>query len=201
MQVFNRQALFAFLAFSSINVAVAQTSEEEDLALAYGDNSTVSIATGSKQTLRHAPAVATVITSRDIAAMGATDLDQVLESVPGLHVSKSHVVSKPIYSFRGIHTLQNSQALMLVNGIPITNVFQGDRGQIWGGMPLENVARIEVIRGPAKGQWDFSSSVRNLFDADVREPSLTPRLIPQRPADGAALFVAASDLQNVNYPR
>jgi iron complex outermembrane receptor protein len=123
--------------------------------------------------LRRAPAVATVITARDIEAMGATDLDQVLESVPGLHVSKSHVVSKTIYSFRGIHTLQNSQALMLVNGIPITNVFQGDRGQIWGGMPLENVARIEVIRGPGSALYgaDAFSGVINVITktaADIK---------------------------------
>jgi len=32
---------------------------------------------------------------------------------------------------------------MLVNGIPITNVFAGDRSEFWGGMPLENVARIK----------------------------------------------------------
>lgn len=159
------QLLFIFLIISYAGDATAQTTEEEDLALAYGDNATVSIATGSKQTLRRAPAVATVITARDIEAMGATDLDQVLESVPGLHVSKSHVVSKTIYSFRGIHTLQNSQALMLVNGIPITNVFQGDRGQIWGGMPLENVARIEVIRGPGSALYgaDAFSGVINVI--------------------------------------
>ncbi len=167
------QLLFIFLIVAYAGDAAAQTTEEEDLALAYGDNSTVSIATGSKQTLRRAPAVATVITDRDIEAMGATDLDQVLESVPGLHVSKSHVVSKTIYSFRGIHTLQNSQALMLVNGIPITNVFQGDRGQIWGGMPLENVARIEVIRGPGSALYgaDAFSGVINVITktaADIK---------------------------------
>jgi iron complex outermembrane receptor protein len=37
---------------------------------------------------------------------------------------------------------------MLVNGIPITNLFFGDRNQIWGGMPVQAIARIEVIRGP-----------------------------------------------------
>ncbi len=157
--------LFVFLIIAHAAETAAQTTEEEDLALAYGDQSTVSIATGSKQALRRAPAVATVITSRDIEAIGATDLDQVLESVPGLHVSKSHVASKIIYSFRGIHTFQNSQALMLVNGIPITNVFQGDRGQIWGGMPLENVARIEVIRGPGSALYgaDAFSGVINII--------------------------------------
>jgi iron complex outermembrane receptor protein len=159
------QVLFIILIFACADAAVAQTSEEEDLALAYGDQSTVSIATGSSQPIRRAPSVATVITSRDIEAMGATDLDQALESVPGLHVSKSNVVSKPIYSFRGIHTLENSQVLMLVNGIPITNVFQGDRSQIWGGMPLENVARVEVIRGPGSALYgaDAFSGVINVI--------------------------------------
>jgi len=157
--------LFSLLALALNNSVFAQSVEEEDLALAYGDQSTISIATGSSQPINRAPSAATVITSRDIEAMGATDLDQALESVPGLHVSKSHVASKPIYSFRGIHTFQNSQVLMLVNGIPITNVFQGDRSQIWGGMPLENVARIEVIRGPGSALYgaDAFSGVINII--------------------------------------
>ncbi len=157
--------LVSYLAFAWINTVTAQPSEEDDLALAYGDKSTVTIATGSKQPITRAPSASTVITSRDIEAMGATDLDQALEAVPGLHVSKSHIASKTIYSFRGIHTLENSQVLMLVNGIPITNVFQGDRGQIWGGMPLENVARIEVIRGPGSALYgaDAFSGVINVI--------------------------------------
>jgi iron complex outermembrane receptor protein len=85
--------------------------------------------------------------------MGATDLDQVIESVPGVHVSMQHVALNQIYSFRGIFTKENTQVLMLVNGSPITNVFAGDRSQFWGGMPLENVERIEVIRGPGSALY------------------------------------------------
>ena len=51
--------------------ALSQTAmEEEDLALAYGDKSFVSIATGTRQLLRKAPSTSTVITAEDIAAMG-----------------------------------------------------------------------------------------------------------------------------------
>ncbi|TAN79539.1 MAG: TonB-dependent receptor, partial [Gallionella sp.] len=113
MQILNRRALCVLLALAWSGTAAAQTTEEEDLALAYGDKSTISIATGSQQPIARAPAVATVITSRDIASMGATDLDQVLESVPGLHVSLSSIASKPIYGFRGIFTGQNPQVLVL----------------------------------------------------------------------------------------
>lgn len=132
---------------------VAQTTDEEDLALAYGEKPSISIATGSSQPIVRAPAAATVITAQDIEAMGATDLDQILESVPGLHVSFSSLASDPIYSFRGIFTGYNPQVLMLVNGIPITNVFVGNRGIGWGGMPLENISRIEVIRGPGSALY------------------------------------------------
>jgi outer membrane receptor for ferrienterochelin and colicins len=173
MQTLNRLTLCAVLALAWVGTAVAQTTEEEDLALVYGDKSTVSIATGSPQPITRAPSAATVITSRDIAAMGATDLDQVLESVPGLHVSMTNVALNPIYGFRGIATKTNPQVLMLVNGIPITNAFFGDRGQIWGGMPLENVARIEVIRGPGSALYgaDAFSGVINIITktaADIK---------------------------------
>jgi outer membrane receptor for ferrienterochelin and colicins len=168
-----RQALCALFTLASAGAVCAQVTEEEELALAYGDKSSVSIATGVQQTITRAPATTTVITARDIEAMGATDLDQVLESVPGLHVSVSSQGYSPIYSFRGIHTGYNPQVLMLVNGIPVTNVFLGNRSLVWGGMPLENVARIEVIRGPGSALYgaDAVSGVINVITktaADIK---------------------------------
>ena len=136
-----------------VSATAAHATEEEDLSLVYGDKSTISIVTGGQLPIARAPAVASVITARDIEAMGATDLDQALESVPGLHVSMLNIGLKPIYSFRGIFTGYNPEVLMLVNGIPITSAYQGDRGIVWGGMPLENVARIEVIRGPGSALY------------------------------------------------
>ena len=172
MQTLSRLPLFAFLALVWIGTATAQPTEEEDLALVYGDQSNVSIATGSNQPISKAPSSASVITAEDIQAMGATDLNQVLESVPGLHVSKSNFNSNPIYDFRGIHTLYSTQVLMLVNGIPLTRVFWGT-SLVWGGMPLENVERIEVIRGPGSALYgaDAFSGVINIITktaADIK---------------------------------
>ena len=152
MQTLNRHVFLTFLALASIGTAAAQTTEEEELAQAYGDQSTVSIATGSKQPISKAPSSASVITAEDIQAMGATSLEQALESVPGVHVSMSSLNSNPIYSIRGIYTPYSTQVLMLVNGIPTTNVFWGTT-LVWGGMPLENVERIEVIRGPGSALY------------------------------------------------
>lgn len=155
--------MFAVACMSALHAD--ETVVEEDLALAYGDKTTVSIATGSKQTLRRAPAVATVITAEDITAMGAQDLDEVLETVPGMHVSRSPNSYTPIYVVRGIFSQQGPQTLMLLNGVPMTTVFTGNRGNIWGGMPVEHIARIEVIRGPGSALYgaDAYSGVINII--------------------------------------
>lgn len=125
----------------------------------------LSIATGSKQPITKAPAVATVITAADIKAMGATDIDEALESVPGLHVARNPAGYNPIYTIRGIYSNQNPQVLMLLNGIPLTNLFVGDRNQVWGGMPVQAVERIEVIRGPGSAVYgaDAFAGVINII--------------------------------------
>lgn len=147
-----RWAAFALVATNTLS-AFAQLEEEEALAQVYGDKFTVSIATGNPQNLQHAPSVASVITAEDIKALGATDLDQVLETVPGLHVARGTQTNTPVYIIRGIHRDTNPQVLMLVNGIPMNTVFQGNRGDVWGGLTLENVARVEVIRGPGSALY------------------------------------------------
>ncbi len=133
--------------------AQAQELDGDELALAYGDHEFVSIATGGRTPIAKAPAVASVITAEDIKALGATDLDQVLETVPGLHVSRNGNQWLPLYSIRGILTQYNPEVLVMINGIPITSGFAGDRGRMWGDFPLENVARIEVIRGPGSALY------------------------------------------------
>jgi len=127
-------------------------ADSEDLVLSYGDKSFVSISTGTKQLLRKSPSTATVITAEDIAAMGATTVDEALESVPGLHVTRATVYS-PNYGIRGILTDSNPHVLMMVNGVPMTSVFQGNRNDIPVSLPTANVARIEVIRGPGSALY------------------------------------------------
>lgn len=138
------------LAFAS-GLAVAQPlTEEEDLALAYGDKSFVSIATGTRQLLNKAPSAATVITAENIASMGARTLSQALEAVPGLHVSRNNLqnIYTPTYGMRGILTGTSPQVLMMINGIPRTSIYLGNPDEQMVELPVDNIARIEVIRGP-----------------------------------------------------
>ncbi len=145
--------------------------EEEALIELYGDEQIISIATGKAQPISKAPAVATVITADDIREMGATNIDEALEAVPGLHVSRDRISYNPVYTFRGIFSTENPQVLMLINGIPITNLFRGDRNLVWGGMPIEAVSRIEVIRGPGSAIYgaDAVAGVINIITKQASE--------------------------------
>lgn len=165
-------ALGSALAWSS-GVGAQPSAEDEDLALIYGDKSTFSLATGSKQSLRRAPAIATVITAEDIKAMGATDLDEVLETVPGIHVARSAVRNTSLHTMRGIGAggAVSGQVLFLQNGIPVTTLFNGDKGVDWIGVPVDNVARIEVIRGPGSALYgaDAYAGVINVVTKSAAE--------------------------------
>src|SRR5690606_7961053 len=91
------------------------------------DKQYVTIASGSPVAVNLAPAVATVITETDIRAMGATDLDQVLQMVPGLYVSNTFSNYNPIYAFRGIYSQVNTETRLLLKGIPTTRPCPGER--------------------------------------------------------------------------
>lgn len=145
--------------------AIGQPSQESEFAMTYGDEEMLTIATGSAQPISRAPAVASVITDKQIQEIGATDLDEVLETIPGLHVSRSNRLYNPIYIMRGIYSETNPQTLVLINGIPVTNIFIGNRSDVWGGMPVRNIARIEVIRGPGSAIYgaDAFSGVINII--------------------------------------
>ena len=134
-------------------VASGASREEEELLMLYGGEEMVSIATGRSQPVNTAPAIATVITDKDIKKMGARDLDEVLETVPGLHVIPDPAGYRPNYVMRGVYSEYNPQVLMMVNGIPITHLLFGNRGQAWAGMPIQNIARVEIIRGPGSAVY------------------------------------------------
>jgi len=126
----------------------------------------VTIATGFKQTVARAPSVTSVITAADIEAMGATDLAEVLQTVPGLHVEVSPYAYTHMFVIRGMNTaMTNPHVLVLINGIAISRLNFNNRGWMWGGMPIAAIDHIEVIRGPGSALYgaDAFSGVINII--------------------------------------
>lgn len=116
----------------------------------------VTVATGTPKPLIAAPAVTSVITAAELEAMGAQDLDEALEAVPGLHVSHGSFIYASRYFIRGIVSTYNPHTLLLVNGIPIPSLSLGDRGEhlpARTGLPVHMIERIEIIRGPGSAVY------------------------------------------------
>ncbi len=128
-------------------------------------------ATGSQLPVHKAPAVASIITAEDIEKMGATSLDEVLSTVPGLHVGPSIDSGyRTNYHIRGIYTGFNQQVLMLINGLPINTLFIGSRQTAFR-MSTANISRVEIIRGPGSavhGADAFAGTI-NVITKDVHE--------------------------------
>jgi len=152
--------------------AMAELDEDSLFLQLSGDEELISIATGTPKPISKAPAVTSVITAADIRASGAKTVQEALERVPGLHIGASTLNKiKPIHSFRGIHTANNPHALILFNGHTIPDLFNGST-QPTLHMPVENVARIEVIRGPGSAVYgaDAFAGVINIItktDKDI----------------------------------
>ncbi len=185
--MFKKFSLMVISVFLVSNFSYAGIDEEDELSLSYGDEDFISIATGRKQPIAKAPAVASVITSSDIRAIGAKDITEALELVPGLHVSKKAGGYEPIFVVRGIFSEFNPQVLILINGSPITSLLFGNRGEVWAGMPVEAISRIEVIRGPGSAVYgaDAFAGTINIVTKNSSE------------IDGAEMGVMASTFNTV----
>jgi len=121
----------------------------------------VSISTESEKRLTEAPSVVTVLTADDIKATGATNLVEILESVPGVHVRYSQFAFRPLVQFRGADA---RQTLLMLNGKPVRDLMW-TFSAFWKGMSTNIVERVEVIRGPGSALFgaDASAGVINVI--------------------------------------
>ena len=163
--------LIAALALPPLAWADISTDDMFELSMEELLDIEVEIATGKPQKLSRAPAVANVITSADIKAMGVTDFSQVLEMIPGVHLyPDSQGRLDPHFSVRGIQTADNSQVLVLVDGHDVTNVLTGSTPYGFR-MPVANIARIEVMRSPGSALYgaDAFAGAINIITKDAAE--------------------------------
>lgn len=121
----------------------------------------VIIATGTEQPIDKAPATVTVITADDIKKTGATNLTEILESVPGVHISTNSFGYRPLVHMRGTGSFQT---LLMVNGNDTRDLMWAF-GIFWKGIPVSAIERIEVIRGPGSALYgaDASAGVINVI--------------------------------------
>jgi iron complex outermembrane recepter protein len=111
-----------------------------------------------------------VITQEDIRRSGATNIPDVLRLVPGLDVAQINGNTWEIGS-RGFNAQYAKKLLVLIDGRTVYSpVFAGVYWDVQD-VPLEDIDRIEVIRGPGATVWGSNAvnGVINIITKSARE--------------------------------
>jgi iron complex outermembrane receptor protein len=134
--------------------------------------------------LANAPAAVTVLRREDIERLGATTLPDLLRVVPGLSVAQIDG-NKWAIGARGFNGFFNSKLLVLIDGRSIYN--STFSGVFWDAydIPFDNIARIEVIRGPAGVLWG-SNAVNGVINIVTR---------PAQETQGGRISVSAGNVE------
>src|SRR6267378_2741083 len=148
--------LAGFLSVLLAGSTVAQNSRNvpDVTAMSMEDLMNLQVTSVSKRTQKVADAAAAifVITQEDIRRSGATSIPEALRLVPGLEVARIDQNKWAIGS-RGFNGRFDNKLLVLIDGRSVyTPLFSGVYWNVQDVM-LEDVDRIEVIRGPGATLW------------------------------------------------
>jgi iron complex outermembrane receptor protein len=151
-----RILLAGFLAVCLTAPTPAQTSRSvpDVTAMSMEDLMNLQVTSVSKRTQKVADAAAAifVITQEDIRRSGATSIPEALRLAPGLEVARIDQNKWAIGS-RGFNGRFDNKLLVLIDGRSVyTPLFSGVYWNVQDVM-LEDVDRIEVIRGPGATLW------------------------------------------------
>src|SRR5206468_86952 len=150
-----RSFLAGFLSVLLAGSAVAQNSRNVDVtAVSLEDLWNMQVTSVSKRSQKVADAAAAifVLTQEDIRRSGATSIPEALRLVPGLEVARIDQNKWAIGS-RGFNGRFDNKLLVLIDGRSVyTPLFSGGYWNVQDVM-LEDIDRIEVIRGPGATLW------------------------------------------------
>jgi iron complex outermembrane receptor protein len=151
-----RMVLLGFLTvFIAVNVGAQDPQKVPDVTtMSVEDLMNMQVTSVSKRTQKLADAAAAifVLTQEDIRRSGATSIPEALRLVPGLEVARIDENKWAIGS-RGFNGRFDNKLLVLIDGRSVyTPLFSGVYWNIQDVM-LEDIDRIEVIRGPGATLW------------------------------------------------
>jgi len=163
----------------AFQLAELQSETAEELLLFFEEEELV-IATKRATTVRKAPAIATVITAKEIRNMGARNLMDVLKMVPGMGISRNEQGFFMLET-RGISTVKSEKILLMIDGHSMNKNYAESGFSYFGDyLNVKNIKQIEIIRGPGSALYGTNAFVsvvnivtKNAEDIDGLRASIT----------------------------
>ena len=138
-----RMCIFsAFLAFSSTIPSELLLFREDELE---------TVSTKIPMKVEASPSSVTVFNAEQIKKLGITTIAEILQMAPGIYVSSSERYIKRI-AVRGIISSYNDKVLLMIDNTPVREIFY-QHAFISEYIPIDNIDRIEVIRGPGSALY------------------------------------------------
>ncbi|MBD0256037.1 MAG: TonB-dependent receptor plug domain-containing protein, partial [Cytophagales bacterium] len=148
---------------AALTANAQEKSSEELMTLSREELMNIQVVSASKkaENLFDAPLSASVLTGEEIRKAGATSLMEALRLVPGLIVREQTNGNYDIH-LRGLDNVPpnsysvysaNTTTLVMIDNRPVYNYLQG--GTFWETLPIDlnDVEKIEVVRGPASALY------------------------------------------------
>jgi len=146
--------------------ASGEAGDLTELSLEELSNVEVTSVSRVKEPLGGAASAITVITQDDLRRSGVTSVPEALRLAPGLHVARVSASSWAVSS-RGFSSVQSNKLLVLSDTRSVyTPLFSG---VFWDAQDwlLQDVERIEVIRGPGATLWG-ANAVNGVINVTTR---------------------------------
>lgn len=146
--------------------AMAQSPAEDTITF----DETFVTATRTKRNLTEIPARASILSAAEIASSPAQQVDDILRFVPGINVNRSAGIysMRPMVTLRGLSGDEQSQTLVLMNGVPINTSDEG--GVNWNRINYFDIEKIEVFKGPGSSLYG-NNAMGGVINIITKKPS------------------------------
>jgi vitamin B12 transporter len=155
----------SLIIFCFCHLAYAQTEEEmKILQMFYKEKELVVTPTRYLKPISQVAENITVITSKEIEEMNAHTLTDVLNTIPGIQID---IRGGP--GSAATDHIQGSEfrhVLVMIDGVTLNNL--SDNFADISAIPVQNIERIEIIKGPASSSW--GSSLGGIINIITKSP-------------------------------
>ena len=139
-KAFNKSILMTALICGSVLAGGTTVFAEESVG-EFALDTMVVTATRTMKQLQEVPASVSVITSEDIQSKNIMSVPEALQTLTGVYKNQSLQGGIQLRGF------SSTDILVLVDGAQMN--FPYNNGVDWEMIPIENISRIEVVRGAA----------------------------------------------------